>query len=55
MKKNTMLSEIPVSSGHFSQGLSQLKERSPPHHLTPICSGKDRITDSQTKSRDTLK
>lgn len=55
MKKNTKLPEISVSSGHFSQGLSPCKERSPPHRLTPICSGKDRITDSQTKSRDTLK
>lgn len=50
-----MLAEVSISLGHFSQGLSQRKERSPPHHLTPICSGKDRITDSQTKSRETLK
>lgn len=55
MKKNTMLAEVPISLGHFSQGHSLRKVRSPPHHLTPICSAKDRITDSQTKSRDTLK
>lgn len=50
-----MLAEVSISLGHFSQGHSQHKARSPPHHLTPICSAKDRITDSQTKSRDTLK
>lgn len=49
-----MLAEVSISLGHFSQGHSLRKVRSPPRHLTPICSGKDRITDSQTKSRDTL-